>query len=97
MHIKPIIFIWIIFSLISSSAWAQYYKCDIGKLIEGMTMGEVRNLCGRPHHVNKYGSSSGETEQWVYKEGRLQELYLYFDNGLYTGNFQRFGEKRRLP
>jgi len=97
MYIRVIVFIWIISSLVSSSAWAQYYKCDTDKLTQGMAISEVRNICGRPHHVNRYGSSSGDTEQWVYKEGRLQELYLYFDNGLYTGIFQRFGEKRRLP
>ncbi len=90
----------VVFSLlfVSTQVQAQFVKRDVSKLQVGMTTDQVRNEIGRPNHINKYGTSKGEEQQWVYQEGRYQSLYIYFENGLYTGYYQRMGEKgRNIP
>jgi outer membrane protein assembly factor BamE (lipoprotein component of BamABCDE complex) len=68
-------------------AYAQYVKRDVSKLQVGMTTEEVKSLFGRPDHINRYDGPRGEEQQWVYKEGRNQHLYIYFENGLYNGYY----------
>lgn len=80
--------------LFTMQAQAQYVKRDISKIQQGMTADQVRNEMGRPHRLNTYG----DTEQWIYHEGAYRDLYIYFENGLYTGYYQRMGEKpRNIP
>jgi len=76
---------------------AQRIKHDVTKIQAGMTTDEVRNIFGRPHEINTRSGPKGETQQWVYTEGKSQYLFLYFENGIYTGEYSRHGEKRRLP
>lgn len=79
--------------VIAVAAEAQVYlKRDITKLEVGMNTDQVRSAFGRPSHINRYGNPPNETQQWIYKEGRYKELYLYFENGLFK-SYQRFGEK----
>jgi len=70
-----------------------YIKRDVGKLQVGMTTDEVRNLFGRPHHINTYSEPRGEIQQWVYKESRFSSLYVYFLDGAYF-TYERFDTKR---
>jgi len=76
---------------------AQRIKHDVTKIQARMTTDEVRNIFGRPHEINTRSGPKGETQQWVYVEGKDQSLFLYFENGIYTGEYSRHGEKRRLP
>lgn len=48
----------------------------------GMTHEEVRNSTwGNPDKINKDTYSWGTTEQWVYKDGKYSNKYIYFKNG----------------
>ncbi len=100
MRVKFFVIALILFSflIVCVSVQAQYLKRDVSKLQVGMTTDEVKSLFGRPNHINKYGGPRGEEQQWVYKESRSQDLYLYFEDGRYNGYYQRTGEKpSRLP
>jgi len=89
--------LWITFiciiPLFTQVAMGQIYiKKDLSKIQYDMTIDEVKSIFGRPDHINFYGGRHGETQQWIYKEGRYKELILYFDNGKLS-SYQRFGEK----
>ena len=97
---KIFLFAWALLFLfiLIAPAQAQYYKRDVGRIQSGMTVSEVRNALGRPHEINTRTGPRGETQQWVYYEGRTQMLLLYFEGGVYTGDYSRLGEKpSRLP
>ena len=89
--------VFVIFTTAIVADAQRYIRRDLSKLQVGMTTDEVRSLFGRPDHINKYGTPKGEEQQWVYREGRNQDLYIYFENGVYNGYYQRTGEKHRAP
>lgn len=57
-----------------------------GKIIIGMTKGEVIAIWGKPNDVNRsiYGSSGPIEEQWVYKRGEIECDYIYFKDDILT-------------
>lgn len=51
-----------------------------GKTIWGMNRAEVRLAYGAPTKVNSSRSAGRVFEQWVYYDGHLPYLYLYFED-----------------
>ena len=55
-----------------------------GKLLIGMVTFEVAAVKGHPKDINKTTGAWGVHEQWVYDNGRYNEMYLYFENNILT-------------
>lgn len=55
-----------------------------GKVALGMNMVEVILAWGQPHDANSRVSRLGRSEQWVYRRGRFDAQYVYFENGVVT-------------
>ena len=55
---------------------------------EGVSLGMTQedalaSSWGKPHHINRTTTLTGEREQWVYQRG-VRNNYLYFDNDILT-------------
>lgn len=56
-----------------------------GRLFEGMTPGEVRQVLGAPEAINRHAGSYGTREQWVYRYPDGSHRYVYLVDGKLDG------------
>ncbi len=88
----PILILLALMLVVTTASAQTYVKKDLSKIAYGMTTDEVRNIFGRPDHINTSAGPRGELQQWVYREGRYKQLYLYFNDGRFT-SYDRVGER----
>ena len=50
----------------------------------GMTAAQARGVLGDPDKVNRSRTATGESEQWIYRQGRNRSQYVYFRNDVVT-------------
>jgi len=63
---------------------AEALKFKEENIIIGMPDWIVEIVFGKPYDINKTVTAHSTREQWVYKRGEIDRLYLYFEDGELT-------------